>query len=286
MADATWEAQLEELSRPCRRPDDSAYRSLAASAIAELVRRSGQPGYRVEAAALQRGVLPERYARNTQALSLAEQKRLLDACVCIVGVGGLGGTLTEILARIGVGRLRLVDGDVFEESNLNRQRFAHSGNLGRSKVSEARQAVAAINPSIAVAVFGTRLAASNAPELIGEADVVIDCLDRLDTRLILQAACHQTGRPLVSGAVAGSAGQLTVILPGDAGWEALLGDGADRAPRGVETRLGNLPYAVNLLASLEAAEAVKLILGRGGLLRNRLLVFDLQAPVFDIVALA
>jgi len=286
MANATWESELVELSRPGRRPDDSAYRSLAGDAIAELARRSGQPGYRVEAAALQRGVLPERYARNTQALSLTDQQRLLDACVCIVGIGGLGGTVTEILARIGVGRLRLVDGDVFEESNLNRQRFAYSGNLGRAKVSEAREAVAAINPSIAVAIFGARLEASNAREFIGEADVVIDCLDRLDTRLILQTACRDSARPLVSAAVAGSAGQLTVIFPGDPGWKALQDDATDAAPRGVETRLGNLPYAVSMLASLEAAEAIKVILGKGRPLRNRLLLFDLQTPAFEIIELA
>lgn len=286
MASTRWEAKLAALAQPRQRPDGSAYQGLDGAAIDDLAREMGQPGHRVEAAALRQGLLPERYVRNTQSLSLEDQRRLLEACACIVGVGGLGGTVAEILARIGVGRLRLVDGDVFEASNLNRQRFARSDNLGRAKVTEARDAIAAINPSIAVTALNARLDAANAREIIGEVDVVIDCLDRLDSRLILQAACRQTARPMVSAAVAGSAGQLTVIFPGDAGWNALLTGAAETQPRGVEIRLGNLPYAVSMLASLEAAEAVKVILGKGRPLQNRLLIFDLEAPAFEIIDLA
>ena len=89
----------------------------------------------------------------------------------------------------------------------------------------------------------------------------------------------------IRSAVAGTAGQLTVVFPEDAGLESLIGEIDDDGARGAETRLGNLPFTVNTLASLEAAEAVKVLLGREGLLRNRLLIFDLAEPCFEIITL-
>ncbi len=263
-------------------PDGSEYQSLSAEDTRDLARETGLSLRRIESAALKQKILPERYARNVHSLSPEDQRILLACETCIVGAGGLGGTLAEVLARIGVGRLHLIDGDRFEAHNLNRQRFAHTDNLGRSKVDEARNAIARINPAVSVTASAVFLTAANADALIGDADVVIDCLDRLDSRLVLQAACRNRKVPLVSAAVAGMAGQLTVVFPEDAGLERLIGDAE---ARGAEMHLGNLPFAVSTLASLEAAETVKVLLGRDGLLRNRLLLFDLAEPYFEIIAL-
>lgn len=268
-----------------QRPDGSSYQSLSLADASDLVRRTGLKVQQLEAAALQQQILPERYARNMQSLSIEDQRVLLESRACIVGVGGLGGTVAEVLARIGAGRLHLVDGDCFEEHNLNRQRFAHTGNLGQPKAQEAREQIARINPAVSVKASVVFLNEENAEGLIGDADVVIDCLDRLDSRLVLQKACRRRQIPLVSAAVAGTAGQLTVIFPEDAGLERLIGDIGEDGARGVETLLGNLPFAVSALASLEAGEAVKVLLGREGLLRNRLLVFDLMEPYFEIIAI-
>ncbi len=269
-----------------RRPDESRYHSLSLTDALELARRTGGQVRQVEIEALKLKVLPERYARNTRTLSLTDQQTLAQSCAAIVGAGGLGGTVAEILARIGVGRLRLIDGDCFEEHNLNRQRFAHTGNLGRSKAQEGKTQIESINPAVEVIDLTVFLDPSNAEELIGDADVVIDCLDRLDTRLVLQQACRGRQVPMVSAAVAGTSGQLTVIFPEDSGLESLIGDLDTDGNRGVETRLGNLPFTVSTLASLEAAEAVKILLGQSGLLRNRLLIFDLAEPYFEIIELA
>jgi molybdopterin/thiamine biosynthesis adenylyltransferase len=186
---------------------------------------------------------------------------------------------------MGIGALHLIDGDCFEEHNLNRQRFAHTGNLGQPKAQSAMEEIARINPTVTVEASPVFLTAENAAELIGSADVVIDCLDRLDSRLVLQQTCRRLQRPLVSAAVAGSTGQLTVIFPEDIGLESLIGDIGEANARGVETHLGNLPFTVNAVASMEAAEAVKVLLGREGLLRNRLLLIDLMEPYFEIITL-
>ncbi|MGD8267221.1 MAG: HesA/MoeB/ThiF family protein [Desulfobacterales bacterium] len=270
----------------CRRPDGSRYLSLSLTDALDLARRTGSQVRALEIEALKLKVLPERYARNTQTLSLSDQQTLAQSCAGIVGAGGLGGTVAEVLARIGVGRLRLIDGDRFEEHNLNRQRFAHTDNLGRNKARAGKTQIERINPAVEVTDLAVFLDASNADELIGDANVVIDCLDQLDARLVLQKACRRQEVPLVSAAVAGTSGQLTVIFPGDAGLENLIGDIAADETRGVETRLGNLPFAVSTLASLEAAEAVKILLGQNVLLRNRLLIFDLVEPYFEIIQLA
>ncbi|MBL0712801.1 MAG: ThiF family adenylyltransferase, partial [Desulfosarcina sp.] len=144
------------------RPDGSSYRSLSLAPALKLAREAGLDGYQLEAEALRQGILPERYARNTQALSLEDQRVLLESSACIVGLGGLGGTVAEVLARIGVGRLRLIDGDRFEEHNLNRQRFAHTGNLGRLKAQEAGKQIAQINPAAAVTARTVFLTDENA----------------------------------------------------------------------------------------------------------------------------
>ena len=269
-----------------QRPDGSHYQSLSLADALDLARRTGGQVRVLELEALKLKVLPERYARNTQTLSLTDQQTLAESCAGIVGAGGLGGTVAEVLARIGVGRLRLIDGDCFEEHNLNRQRFAHTGNLGQSKARSGKMQIDLINPAVEVVDLAVYLDASNADELIGDADVVFDCLDQLDARLVLQQACRHRKVPLVSAAVAGTSGQLTVIFPQDAGLESLIGDIEADDTRGVETRLGNLPFAVSTLASLEAAEAVKILLGQDGLLRNRLLIFDLAEPYFEIIDLA
>ncbi len=268
-----------------KRPDGSDYLSLHLADAVDLARESGMALREIEAAALRQHILPERYARNTQSLSVEDQRRLQASEACIVGAGGLGGTVAEVLARIGVGRLHLIDGDSFEEHNLNRQRFARTDNLGEAKAPAAQESIGRINPAVTVTASAVFMTAENAEDLMADADVVIDCLDRLDSRLVLQKACRRRQIPLVSAAVAGTAGQLTVVFPEDAGLESLFGAIEEDGARRAETHLGNLPFAVSTLASLEAAEAVKVLLDRGGLLRNRLLLFDLAEPFFEIISL-
>lgn len=284
-ADPLYE-RVSQAAKDRRRPDGVVYRSLSTADVAALATAMAVSPRRVEQAALAMEIIPERYARNMTSLSIADQQRLRARTVCVAGVGGLGGHVAEILARIGIGGLRLVDGDRFDDSNLNRQRFADADSLGRRKALLAGERMAAINPAVEVTAFAEALTLENGSAILAGADLAVDCLDSLPARMALQEACRRRKIPVVSAAVAGMSGQLTVCFPEDEGLSALYGDLSAAPERGAETTLGNLPFAVTALASLECSEAVKVLLGNRPTLRGRLLVFDLAEPVFEVVDLA
>jgi molybdopterin/thiamine biosynthesis adenylyltransferase len=229
--------------------------------------------------------IPERYARNMGTFSAQEQIVLFSSRVCIVGLGGLGGAVTEILARLGIGALTLVDGDVFEDSNLNRQLLSTLETLGASKATAAESRVRQINPSVQTRIHDVFMDARNAAGLIEGADVVVDCLDNLKIRFVLETAAKAAKIPLVSAAIAGTYGQITTIFPEDPGLTLIYGPEDQVPAKGVETELGTLPYTAMTMASLECSEITKILLKRGKLLRNRLLVMDLMDNMMDVLAL-
>ncbi len=280
------DARLDALAGPGRLPDDTPCRIISVKDMLRLSDESGQTGRSVEIAALQNGIIPERYLRNRQSLSAADQIQLLQSRVGIVGLGGLGGLVTEALARIGVGGLSLIDGDIFESHNLNRQLLSSTENLGVAKAEAAAERVAAINPSIEVSRHTGFLTATNAADMINGCDLVIDCLDNIRSRFTLQSAARRAHIPMISAAVAGLSGHVTAIFPNDRGLEAIYGPEDQLvADKGEETRLGNLAPGVNLIASLESAEALKILLGRPHALKNRLLMVDLTDYTFDTLQL-
>jgi molybdopterin/thiamine biosynthesis adenylyltransferase len=278
-------SELKDLTEDKAFPDKVPYRSLSVQHVLELSQRTGRNGREIEITALENGIVPERYARNMRTFSLNDQAALLKAHASVVGLGGLGGTVTEILTRMGMGCLTLIDGDRFEDSNLNRQLLSSTAHLGRAKAEAAQQRVSQINPSIAVTTHSRFLKPENARELLDGCDVVVDCLDTLRARFELEDACRIIHRPMVSAAVAGSSGHVTTIFPEDRGLRLIYGDPENVPLKGAETSLGTVPYAVFLLASLECAEVAKIILARGVPLRNKLLVADLTDGVIEVMNL-
>lgn len=222
----------------------------------------------------------ERYLRNHDAISEEEQKTLATKRVLVVGCGGLGGMVIECLARIGVGQLRVVDGDVFEESNLNRQLLSSTMNLGRPKTLAAQQRVMAVNPLVEVDAMQADLTTENASELLAECDAAVDCLDTIPSRLLLQEAAKSAGIPLVHGAVAGWIGRICVIQPGEDQLNLLYPDLGET--QGEEKQAGTLAFTASLTASWQAAETVKLLLGKPGLQGEIIEVDLLQAIVKKI----
>ncbi len=216
----------------------------------------------------------ERYLRNHDAISEEDQAFLATKRVLVVGCGGLGGMVIECLARIGVGYLRVVDGDVFEESNLNRQLLSSTMNLGRPKTLAAQQRVMAVNPLVEVDAVQAELTVENARQLLGECDVAVDCLDNIPARLVLQEAAKEAGIPVVHGAVAGWLGRICVIQPGE-DLLTLLYPEPDEM-RGEERLTGTLSFTAALTASWQSAETVKLLLGKPGL-QAEILEVDLMA---------
>ena len=239
----------------------------------------------VEIAALEAGVVPWRYIRNVGTIGLEGQARLLQSTAAVVGLGGLGGYVTEALARMGVGRLILIDGDTFEEHNYNRQLLSAEARLGMEKAQVARQRVAQINAAVAVDAHTVMLTRENLPQLLEGADVVVDALDRLPTRMILQDGAEALSIPMVHGSIAGFLGQVMTILPGDLGLRSLYGEIDQLPEQGLEVQLGTPAATPMAVAAWEAQEVVKILVGRGELLRHRLLVMDMESGTVEILRL-
>ena len=229
--------------------------------------------------------MDDRYARNFDTLSVQDQEKLKDARVCIIGAGGRGGGVCENLARIGVEHLTLVDGDVFESSNLNRQLLSTESLVGVSKAEAGAKRVAAINSQVEIRWESCFARPENLPDLLSGADLVVDCLDTIEARFDLQDAAQKMGLPLVSGAIAGVCGQVTVIYPGDKGFELIYGPRDRERNRGAENRMGNLSHCALLTASLQSSECLKVLLDRGDILRNKLLILDLWSNTFEVLDL-
>ena len=230
------------------------------------------------------GQMPERYLRNLGTIGIAGQLRLLRAKVAVVGAGGLGGHVIELLARQGVGSLVVIDGDCFARHNLNRQLLATEKTLNRNKAEAAAERVAIVNSDVQVTPVLQMLDATNAPEILAGMDVLVDALDTISSRRMLLQVARELRIPLVHAAIAGFTGQVATVLPGDTGIPALFARQTD-SDRGVETSLGNPAPTPALAAALQAQEVVKLITGIGQPLSGQLLYFDLEYNLFEKIKL-
>ena len=214
----------------------------------------------------------ERYSRNMQAFSREEVEAMHEKSVCVIGCGGLGGYVAMSLARFGIGRLVLADGDVFAASNLNRQLFCKETNLGKNKALEAKSALAEINSETRIRVYAHMLTEENCGEIIAGCDVAVDCLDNIPARILLEAGCKDAGIPLIHGAIGGFYGQVCCVFPGDDVLSALYGG---RASAPADNAAGNPPFTPQLVAAWQCSEALKLLAGRKDVLRKKLLIIDL-----------
>ena len=197
-----------------------------------------------------------RYARNIPALSKEECLLLQKKRILVVGCGGLGGHIIDQLSRIGVGTLRVCDGDVFEPSNLNRQLLSGVPLLGVSKARAAADHVANVNPDVAVEAVETFMTRQKVASLIADCDIVLDALDNIPSRRLLAAACSDAGIPYVYGAIAGWVAQAGISMPG----EDLIGK---LYPQEVEIRDKSvLSFTPALCASMQVSLCIKLLVGR------------------------
>jgi molybdopterin/thiamine biosynthesis adenylyltransferase len=268
--------ELQQAAHEKIRPDETPYLSFKFADECRIVENTGYSHQEVQITALQNDIIPERYARNQKSISTAEQIRLLQSHVAVIGLGGLGGTVTEILARIGIGNLTLVDGDHFEDSNLNRQILSSTDVLGKMKADIATARVSALNPAVNVRPVFDFFSADNSQHILQKANIAVDCLDTIPDRFTLEESCKVQNIPLVSAAIGGTSGQVTVILPEDPGLKLIYGNPKDAPKRGVEATLGTLPYAAIAMAALECAEIVALAAGRPAQLRKQLLLADFR----------
>ena len=229
----------------------------------------------------------ERYSRHLRLpeVGVRGQRMLEDAMVVLVGAGGLGSPAAFYLAAAGVGRLRLVDDDVVDRSNLQRQILHAEADIGIAKVESARRSLSDLNPRLRVEPVAERLDSGNVERLLEEADVVIDGGDNFPVRYLLNDACVHLAKPLVYGAVHRFEGQVSVFDAGRARgqkpcYRCLFPEPPppEAAPNCSEVGvLGVLPGVIGML---QATEALKLLLGIGEPLSGRLLHFDALAMRF------
>ncbi len=221
-----------------------------------------------------------RYERNFNSITQDELKTLHIKRVCVVGAGGLGGHILETLARIGILRLTVVDGDVFEISNLNRQLFSTEKNLGMSKAIAAKNRIEEVNASVAVTAIFERMTSENAEEILTGHDIIMDALDNLNSRATLVHVCKKLGIPIVHGAIGGWYGQAAVIMPDSDMFDALYGDTCDED---IDRTLGNLPFVAQNIASIQVCEAIKILLHKGETLKNSILRIDLLQNEYTMI---
>ncbi len=228
--------------------------------------------------ALKEGICPYRYLRNRDCISMAEQLVMSASRVAVVGAGGLGGQVLLQLARVGIGQLVVIDHDVFDETNLNRQVLCVDKTLGKSKAEEAVLAVGSINPGVEVMPYKVKLDSSNASEILAGSDVVVDALDNVPDRFVLENTAKKLAIPLVHGALAGFEGRVMTIFPNDPGLKQLYGtkrSGGDKS-KSPESILGVPTVTPSLIATLQAMEVLKIILNRGKIYRNVMVHVDLE----------
>ena len=229
---------------------------------------------------LRSAVTDEQSARYARHLTLPEvgpegQRLLSEASILVVGAGGLGSPALLYLAAAGIGRIGVIDDDSVDLSNLQRQILHGTAAIGEAKVTSAERRLGDLNPEVAVEAHETRLVAGNALEVIGGYDLVIDGSDNFSTRYLIGDACEILGKPWVFGSIHRFEGQVTTFnLDGGPNYRDLFPEAppAELAPNCAEAGvLGVLP---GIIGSIQATEAIKIILGVGEPLSGRLLVID------------
>ena len=226
-------------------------------------------------------------SRQMSIVTRSEQERFKDAKITVIGCGGIGGETIEMLARMGIGEVILVDKDAYDLSNLNRQTLATIKDLGLVKSEVAAEKVRLINPYVKTTTFNEHIDQTNIDKVIADSDIVIDALDNVLTRVIVSRKAKEKGIPYIHGAIHGTMGQITVFLPNsDKTYEEMFNlpsvgkelddetiEALKNVTSGVPPVIGPTP---NLIGCLEAFEAYKIITGVGKVtVAPKILTFDL-----------
>jgi len=241
-------------------------------------------GYRFTQPRMLTEAQSKRYSRHLLVPEVGEegQLKLLDAKVLLIGAGGLGSPAAYYLAAAGVGTLGIIDADIVDESNLQRQILHNTSRIGRLKVDSARETIEALNPDVKVVAINDRLSKENVAQIIAGYDIILDGTDNFPTRYLLNDASIIARKPVVHGSVFRFEGQLTVFKPYDGPCYRCLypePPPIELAPSCAEAGvLGILPGIVGLL---QASEVIKLILEKGEPLIGRLLTFDALSAEFQ-----
>lgn len=228
----------------------------------------------------------KRYSRQiaVKEVGLAGQERLSAGRVLVIGAGGLGSAALMYLAAAGVGTLGIADHDRVDLSNLERQIIHRTSRLGQPKTQSAIETLQDINPDLRLIPYSMRITPDNILETVRDYDIVLDCTDQFQNKLLINDACVAAQKPFVHAGVLETCGQIMTWLPGP--WpclRCLMGDGPEHEE--TNASLGVLGAAVGVISSMQALEAVKFLLGKGTLLTGRMLHFNGMDMTFSETAL-
>lgn len=220
----------------------------------------------------------DRYSRQVmlEQIGYGGQQRLAAASACIVGSGGLGSPIAMRMAGMGVGRLRIVDRDVVELSNLHRQTLFAESDVGRVKVEAAAERLRAMNSGVSVEALPLSVGEHNAAEIVAGCDVVIDALDSVAARYALNRACVEAGVPFVTGAAVGVSGQAFTVMPGRSACYHCMFPRLDEESMPTCSIEGVHPPILSIVGGIEASEAAKILVGQDPSLSGRILHVDLE----------
>lgn len=232
--------------------------------------------------------MEERYSRQIiiPEIGAEGQARLRQARVLVVGCGGLGSPVLLYLASAGVGTLGVADSDKVSLSNLNRQILYETADLERSKALITVRRLRALNPDVRAIPYEERVLMDNGPALVRQFDLVVEASDNLETKDLMNTLCVEAGIPLVWGAVQRFEGQMGTVLPGAACRRCVFPALPEPGTYPTPAELGVLGAAAGVIGSLQAMEALKVLLGVGKTLANRLLLWEGLTQSFDLVQIA
>ena len=215
----------------------------------------------------------ERYNRNILINQIGEdgQKALISARILVAGAGGLGSTVLANLSALGIGHIGIIDNDLLELSNLNRQYIHKFKNIGYVKVNSAKEWINSFNPDINVQTYQLRLDENNYNDIIRHYDLIIDCFDSYKSKFLLNEIAVRNNKILVHGGVTEFYGQVTTIIPNKTACLRCIIPDADTNSYMIK---GVVSPAVTTIASIQSLEAVKIILNIGSILANKLLTYD------------
>jgi len=225
----------------------------------------------------------DRYSRQVmlEEIGYQGQLKLKQAKVCVVGVGGLGNPITARLAAMGVGKIRIVDRDVIELSNLHRQTMFNEDDVGQVKVETAAKKLRKLNPGIIIEELPVSINDYTAFDAVDGCDVVIDALDSVNARYSLNKACIEKKIPFVTGAAVGVTGQSFTILPNESACYHCLFPALDEDSMPTCSIEGVHPSILSIIGGIEVSEAVKIITGKEPSLRDKVLHVDLENLIFN-----
>ena len=216
------------------------------------------------------------FEKNMDFFTLHQAAQIKRVTVAVIGAGALGQMAAHQLVRTGFEKLILIDKDVLEYSNFNRQMYAVNSTVNQSKVAVLKAQVLDIDPKIDIKIHETFLDQSTGKHLVSDADIVVDCVDDIETKIYLEKLSAELNIPLVHGAVEGWYGQVTTVLPGDSVLERLY---IHRKKQEVTA----LMITVSAVTALQVGEVIKIVTGTGELLHQRVMFIDMMSGDFSCV---